>query len=181
MSKEALEILEAVEWALNGACYICKGLEPRHFSNCALKQAIILLKQQPKALDFAINCGAMGKGDDSCCGCIYWSVDGKLLCNECGTEYHLVEQQPPGEWTKKLRNFIKLYENEVPRRAEITFLIEACDRLDRAESIKADLLAACKEFMLIADNGSAAFDDPLPDSPYLKAKAAIAKAEQVGE
>ena len=41
--------------------------------------------------DHVINCGAMGKGDDSCPGCIYWSAEGKLLCNECGIEYELVE------------------------------------------------------------------------------------------
>lgn len=49
--------------------------------------------KNPKALDYAINCGAMGKGDDSCCGCIYWSADGKLICNECGSEYDLVEKK----------------------------------------------------------------------------------------
>lgn len=40
-----------------------------------------------------------------------------------------------------------------------------------------DLYDACKELLELADNGSAAFDDPLPDSPYLKAKAALKKAD----
>lgn len=47
MSKEAIERLEAIEWAENGACYICKAVEPTHESYCALKQVITLLKQQP--------------------------------------------------------------------------------------------------------------------------------------
>ncbi len=39
------------------------------------------------------------------------------------------------------------------------------------------LLNLCKEFMEMADNGSAAFDDPEPGSIYLRAEAAIAKCE----
>ncbi|HUS89753.1 MAG TPA: hypothetical protein VMW91_10435 [Desulfosporosinus sp.] len=57
----------------------------------------------------------------------------------------LLKQQPPaGEFTKKIRAFIKLYENELPKRAEITFLEEACDRLDTVEALNAELLAACR-------------------------------------
>ena len=44
-----------------------------------------------------------------------------------------------------------------------------------------DLLAVCKRFMEIADNGSAAFDDPEPGSIYLKAESAIAKADKAKE
>ncbi len=44
-------------------------------------------------------------------------------------------------------------------------------------SIVVDLLAACKLLMELADDGSAAFDDPHDDSPYLIAQAAIEKAE----
>lgn len=40
-----------------------------------------------------------------------------------------------------------------------------------------DLLAACKGLMAEADNGSARFDDPEPDSIFIKARDAIAKAE----
>jgi len=54
------------------------------------------------------------------------------------------EQPPTGDFTEKIRSFIKLYENEIPRRAEITFLKEACAIIDRAETSKADLLTACK-------------------------------------
>lgn len=38
----------------------------------------------------------------------------------------VAEQPPASDFTKKLHGFIKLYENEIPRRAEITFLKEAC-------------------------------------------------------
>ena len=48
----------------------------------------------------------------------------------------LLKQQPTaGDFTKRLRSFVKLYEKEIPRRAEITFLKEACDIIDRAEAI----------------------------------------------
>ena len=40
-----------------------------------------------------------------------------------------------------------------------------------------DLLVLCKEFMEIADDGSARFDDPEPGSIYLRAEATIAKCE----
>ena len=40
-----------------------------------------------------------------------------------------------------------------------------------------DLLTACQDLLELADNGSAAFDDPEPGSPYLKAEAAIEKAQ----
>ena len=40
-----------------------------------------------------------------------------------------------------------------------------------------DLLGICKELMEKADDGSAAFDDPVPGSIYLRAEAAIAKAK----
>lgn len=40
-----------------------------------------------------------------------------------------------------------------------------------------DLLKACEGLMEKADNGSADFDDPMPGSIYLKAKAALAKAK----
>lgn len=70
------------------------------------------------------------------------------------------------EFTKKMRNFVKMYENEIPKRAEINFLEDACDCLDRAEArlkVIPDLLEACekaqwilstmvKEGMLNADN-----------------------------
>ncbi len=37
------------------------------------------------------------------------------------------------EFTNKLRKFVKMYENEIPRRAEITFLEEACDILEKIQ------------------------------------------------
>ena len=40
-----------------------------------------------------------------------------------------------------------------------------------------DLLAACEELYALADDGSASFDDPEPDSLFLRAKAAIENAK----
>lgn len=60
----------------------------------------------------------------------------------------LLKQQPTaGKWTKKIRSFVKMYENEIPKRAEITFLKEVCDIIDQLKSqIKAkdELLFAYK-------------------------------------
>ena len=44
---------------------------------------------------------------------------------------YLKQQPPAGDFTENLRKFVKLYENEVPRRAEITFLEEACEIIDK--------------------------------------------------
>ena len=94
-------------------------------------------------------CGDTGKRM-----CAWCSGDGKvgippdILCKKCEGKGNIpcpdCQQPPAGEFTEKLRNFVKLYENELPRRAEITFLQEACDRLGRAEAINKDLLTACK-------------------------------------
>lgn len=119
-----------------------------------IMKALALLKQ-PKALDFAINCGAMGKGDDSCCGCIVWSADGKLICNECGTEYFLIEQQPPaGEWTEhwryRLNNAVTLF--KMGKNPDewfqdiVTGFREACDIIDTAEALNKDLLDALEKY-----------------------------------
>ncbi len=59
-------------------------------------------------------------------------------------------------------------------------LRKACDRLETSEASRIELLNLCKEFMEKADNGSADFDDPEPGSIYLRAEAAIAKAEKEG-
>ena len=40
-----------------------------------------------------------------------------------------------------------------------------------------ELLKSCKELLVLADNGSAEFDDPEPDSPYLTAIQLIAEVE----
>lgn len=43
-------------------------------------------------------------------------------------EFLDAKQQPlAGDFTEKLRKFVNMYENEIPRRAEITFLKEAYD------------------------------------------------------
>ncbi len=41
-----------------------------------------------------------------------------------------------------------------------------------------DLLDVCKGLMEVCDDGSARFDDPEPDSIFVKAAEAIAKAEE---
>lgn len=53
--------------------------------------------------------------------------------NNCRSEP--VEPKPSdvAEFVKKLRNFTKLYEKEIPRRAEITFLIESADYIKELE------------------------------------------------
>ena len=89
----------------------------------------------------------------------YWfkfckTDEAKDECAECPehkNNKHLIEyipcpdcQQPSAsDFTNNLRNFVKLYENEIPRRAEITFLQEACKRLDSETEISLKSLEAC--------------------------------------
>jgi len=84
-----------------------------------------------------------------------------------------MKQPSAGEWAKKIRRFVKMYENEVPRRAEITFLQEACDIIDSAEALNKDLLAACKysHTLILRKIGQSTHAVALLE-------AAIAKAEQ---
>ena len=149
MSKEAIALLvEYCEWcnAQGGDCQA-------HLDGCNVFEALAILKQpkdqQLKALDFAINCGAMGKGDDSCCGCIYWSSDGKLFCNECGTEYYLVEKEPSSEFTEKIRHNLRAQSRagDTHRLGNIyaELLKKACDRLDTSEASRKELLTALEE------------------------------------
>ena len=79
----------------------------------------------------------------------------KVVHNEFGAVIHQASgacpdcQQPPSrEFTEKIRKFIKMYENEVPRRAEITFLEEAIESLDRAEASKNDLLTVLENALV---------------------------------
>jgi len=37
------------------------------------------------------------------------------------------------EFVEKIKSFVKMYETEIPRRAEITLLEEACDQLESKE------------------------------------------------
>jgi len=71
-------------------------------------------------------------------------AEGTIPCPDC-------QQPPASEFTKKIRAFIKLYENELPKRAEITFLEEACAIINRAEASKKDLLTALKIGLRIAE------------------------------
>lgn len=43
-------------------------------------------------LDKFLSCDAMG-GPDGCCGCLEWKADGRVVCNECGTEYDVKPQE----------------------------------------------------------------------------------------
>lgn len=98
----------------------------------------------------------------------------------------LLKQQPPeGEMTKEIRLNVSNWEESLLQDTKdirvveiIKWLKAVCDRLDRAEASKADLLKICEEFMEIADDGSAAFDDPVPGSIFLRAEVVIAKAKQ---
>ena len=94
----------------------------------------------------------------------------------------LYKQQPTataGDFTKRIRT------QPYDPKWKHTLIIqtedrdELCDRLDRAEAINKDLLGLCEEFMVIADDGSARFDDPQPGSIYLRAEAVIAKAKDL--
>jgi len=58
----------------------------------------------------------------------------------------------------------------------IRFMNEAPSKIIQCLDSQPDLLAICEEFMDISAVGSAAFDDPLPGSIFLRAEAAIAKA-----
>lgn len=49
---------------------------------------------------------------------------------------------------------------------------------DELEEQRDELLAACKGLMKECDNGSARFDDPAPDSIFIKANQAIERAEK---
>ena len=64
----------------------------------------------------------------------------------------IIEPPAAGEFTKKIRGFVKLYENEIPRRAEITFLAKACDIIDTLEASRKELQIACQQFI---DDGRA--------------------------
>ncbi len=63
-------------------------------------------------------------------------------------------------------------------RSNVVHDLKAVIRVvDKLNGRNTALLEACKELLELADDGSAAFDDPEPDSPYVKAKAAIQAAE----
>ena len=46
--KEVISLLEEIEWAENGVCFICKAIRPSyHRDDCNLAKALSLLKEQP--------------------------------------------------------------------------------------------------------------------------------------
>ena len=153
-------------------------------------------KQQPTAGDMSKKAIALLKKVDKhiiqhTCGYTV-TQDLKTLKEYVQQALALLKQQPTaGEFTKKIRSFVKLYENETPRRAEITFLQEACDRLDRAESINKDLLTACEiglkkalGIIRIANEVNIPLDTQgrrENDKDIKQIKAAIAKAKKEGQ
>ena len=114
-----------------------------------------------------------------------------VCCPDCGNEKfktvkELIKQQPTaGEWTKACRGMVEgidraIHPKSIPYESTRDRLIEACDRLDKAEAENKELLELCEEFMEIADDGSARFDDPEPGSIYLRAEAVITRAKKEG-
>ena len=115
--------------------------------------------------------------------------DNNFVCQNCHHihemgGYKVVKQQPTaGEWTKACRGMVEgidrvIHPKSIPYESARDRLIEACDRLDRAEAENKELLELCEEFMEIADDGSARFDDPEPGSIYLRAEAVITRAKK---
>lgn len=166
MSKKIIELLEDAKKEHNDDCILCAIKDTR------INDVITLLKQQPLR--------------EQPCGCILCICDTEDRCLGCGAkmcekhkaighlpdEDRVYEQQPTaGEFTKKVRE-------DWDKNIFGGIIYELCDRLDRAEATKKDLLEVCKGLMEKADNGSADFDDPAPGSIYLKAIAVIAKAEK---
>jgi hypothetical protein len=93
----------------------------------------------------------------------------------------LLKQQPTAsEFTNRIRTepYDPKWKHTVILRTEDRDGL--CDRLDTAEAINKDLLELCEEFMEIADDGSARFDDPVLGSIYLRAPITIAKAKKEG-
>lgn len=88
------------------------------------------------------------------------------------------------EFIKQVRKFVKMYKNEIPRRAEITFLNEACDIIDSAESINKDLVDACEQADSWMTNAKHSCEIPMREEYHrieLIISAAIAKSKKEGE
>ena len=109
------------------------------------------------------------------------------------------EQPQAGDFTTLTRKRCSGKTYDIPQ-SEVDWLFEqlseACDIIDRLEASRErkdeywierekqleasrkELLTLCEEFMVISDDGSAKFDDPVPGSIYLRAEAAIEKHKQ---
>ena len=141
------------------------------------------LKEQPTAneftkrvrsqlLDVALEVGGVKNMNELC----------KDLLEACDIIDQLQAKQPTvGEFTKDLRKLANSPLTRLKLKRWFTKSMEACDIIDTAEATKKGLLKVCEGLMEKADNGSADFDDPVPGSIYLKAKAAIAKAKKERE
>lgn len=86
-------------------------------------------------------------------------------------------QQPKAssEFTERIRKFVKMYENEIPRRAEISFLEEALKIIDTSEASRKELLDNLKMLVaLLCHPGSFVSAKDIE-----KAKVAISNAKKV--
>ena len=77
----------------------------------------------------------------------------------------------------KSTNIIQELETKISVEKEKLYVLDLKEKIESLKQQRDDLLVLCKEFMEIADDGSARFDDPEPGSIYLRAQATIAKCE----
>ncbi len=86
------EIQELIDFNIQLITIGCLGKNQSLRMSELINQALASLQAEPKTFDFAI---AHNYLNDDCCGVLYWSADGKILCNECGKEFDLREQAEP--------------------------------------------------------------------------------------
>ena len=190
MSKEIIDLLEKIKRPQEDE--LCPDWWIKENILDFIDHALTLLKQQPTAGDFTekfnriieeaksmfVISQAMAK--NSFDSTLQIPVEGETDNPNPLPDHEYPQQPTAGDFTKRLRSFVKLYEKEIPRRAEITFLEEACDIIDKAEAINKDLLEACKRMLgaMACDelNNGRVFDDDLRKEVKKQAKAAIAKA-----
>ncbi len=107
-------------------------------------------------------------------------------CNYVNFDRVAQEQPPASDFRVIVSNRLPVflpdtYEGMKSLCAKLTDTInEACAIIDRSAASRKELLGLCEEFMVIADDGSAKFDDPEPGSIYLRAEEAI-KANKQGD
>ena len=100
--------------------------------------------------------------------CETYTTPSSIPCSDC-------QQPTAGDFTKKAR---KQIDRTTPRIVYSKLIIELCDRLDRAEATKKDLLEACEE---LAATFVGLPEGSIGGQAMKKANAAIAKAKQEGE
>ena len=144
MSKEIIDLLEKASGDICEAQMNRKKFDSLSLARQKISHAITLLKQQPTAGDFTekfnriieeaksmfVISQAMAK--NSFDSTLQIPVEGETDNPDPLPDHEYPQQPTAGDFTKRLRSFVKLYEKEIPRRAEITFLEEACDIIDKA-------------------------------------------------